>query len=452
MVRASGTTLTLAVGVAALAAIVALQPEARAQGSRPARATWIGAWAAAPAWRAALIPPPGAPPAPAAAASSPAMPGPVVPFDVADQTLRQIVRTSVAGDRVRVVFSNEFGTVPLSIGGALVALRGKGSSIVAGSGRPLLFSGARAATIPAGAALVSDDVALAVPADVDLAVDLYMPGNTARSTSPVTWHQRSYQTSYVSRPGNHLGAEDLPVAATTLIWHWLSRVEVAADPEAFAVVTVGDSITDGYGSDVDTNTRWPDALGRRLRANARTRHASVLNMGIGGNRLLGEVVSGFGVNALARFDRDVLAQPRVRYVIVLEGINDIGFGAPRGVPSAAALIAAHRQLIARAHAHGITMIGGTLTPFEGANYWTAEGEASRKGLNEWIRTSGEYDGVIDFDAATRDTQQPNRFDPRYHVGDWLHPNSAGYTVMAAAADLKLFERQQRSNSFERHSR
>jgi lysophospholipase L1-like esterase len=169
----------------------------------------------------------------------------------------------------------------------------------------------------------------------------------------------------------------------------------------------------------------------------------VVNVGIGGNRLLSEMGGGFGVNALARFDRDVLAQPNVAFVIVLEGINDIGMGRPGPGPSAAMLIAAHQQLIARAHAHGIAIFGATLTPYEGANYWTAEGEATRKAVNEWIRTSGAYDAVFDFDAATRDPKQPARMLPQYHVGDFLHPNSAGYKAMAAAVDLKVFERRKR---------
>lgn len=417
-----------------------------AQG-RVSGTTWVGAWATAPAWRtAADMHPaagaPGAPPA-AAAARPAAVPGPVMPIEIADQTLRQIVRANLAGDRVRVVFSNEFGTAPLAIGGAHVALRSKGASIAKASGRPLLFAGQRTATIPAGAALVSDDVDLAVAADADLAIDLYFPGTTERSTSPITWHQRAYQTNYVSRTGNHVGVDELPVATTTTIWHWLTRVEVRARADAFAVVAIGDSITDGYGSDVDTNTRWPDALGRRLRANPPTRHASVLNMGIGGNRLLSEAGGGFGVNALARFDRDVLAQPNVRYVIVLEGINDIGMGKPGVAPTAESLILAHRQLIARGRAHGIRMIGATLTPFEGANYWTAQGETIRKAVNDWIRTSGAYDGVIDFDRAVQDPKQPMKLLPQFHPGDFLHPNSAGYAAMAAAANLKLFERQSR---------
>jgi lysophospholipase L1-like esterase len=423
--------------IACAAAIVCLvwPLDLGAQGKTAPR--WVGTWATAPAWRTAIQ---AGQPAAGAAATPSGLPGPVVPIEITNQTLRQIVHTSLAGDRVRVVFSNEFGTSPLAIGGAHVGRRAKGAAIVAGSGRPLTFAGQPAATIPAGAALISDDVELSVQAGADLAVDLYVPGTTEGSTSPITWHQRAYQTNYVSRTGNHAGAADFPVAATTLIWHYLTRVEVSAHPDAFAVVTIGDSITDGYGSDVDTNTRWPDELARRLRANARTRHASVLNLGIGGNRLLAEAGGGFGVSALARFDRDVLAQPNLRYIIVLEGINDIGFGKPGAGPTAAELILARRQLITRAHAHGITIFGGTLTPFDGANYWTPQGEATRKAVNEWMRTSGAYDGVIDFDRAVHDPGQPTKFLPQLHPGDFLHLNSAGYKAMAAAVDVKLFEK------------
>jgi lysophospholipase L1-like esterase len=413
------------------------------------RERWTATWATAAASRSSRDPSP-APPVqqPAAPAATPqtgaksSMPGPVVPIEVNDQTLRQIVRTTVGGNRVRVVFTNVFGTSPLVIGGAHIALRKSEAGIVPKSGKPLLFAGERTTTIPPGAIMVSDPADIQVPPDADLAVDLYYPGNTEQSESPLTLHNRAYQTSYVSTRGNHAGMEQLPVAGTTGIWHWLARVEVTGDKAAtFAIATVGDSITDGFGSTIDGNTRWPDELRRRLKANGGTSHASVLNVGIGGNQLLGQMNPGFGVNALARFDRDVLAQPGISYVVVLEGINDIGLGTQRPLPSAAALIAAQRQLIDRAHAKGLTIYGGTLTPFEGANYWTPAGEKVRQEINNWIRTSKAYDGVIDFDAAVRDPKQPTKFLPHYHAGDLLHPNSAGYKAMAAAVDLKLFERK-----------
>ena len=321
-----------------------------------------------------------------------------------------------------------------------MALRNKDAAIVTKSGRALTFASKPGATIPAGAVMVSDGVDLALPPQSDLAIDLYFPGSTERSLSPITLHNRGLQTNYVSGPGNHAGAEDLPGATTILVWHWLARVEVAGRQRASAVVTIGDSITDGTASTPNTNRRWPDELARRLLAQPRTRHLGVLNVGIGGNRLLSELNPGFGINLLARFDRDVLAQPGAAYAIVLEGINDIGFGRQSpSPPTAADLIAAHHQLVARAHARGLVIYGATLAPFEGANYWSSEGEATRQAVNNWIRTSGLYDGVIDFDAAVRDPQHPTKFLPEYNSGDNLHPSDAGYKAMAAAIDLKLFE-------------
>jgi lysophospholipase L1-like esterase len=438
----------LRIAAIACAFVVAAANDPHAQG-RSVRERWIATWATAAASRTSSDPAPAPPPAqqPAAPAAGtqtgtrPSMPGPVVPIDVNDQTLRQIVRTTIGGHRVRVAFTNVFGTSPLVIGGAHVALRKNGAAIEPSSGKPLLFAGERTTTVPPGAIMVSDPADVQIPADADLAVDLYYPGNTGQSDSPLTLHNRAYQTSYVSTRGNHAGVEQLPVSGTTGIWHWLARVEVMGDAATFAIVAVGDSITDGFGSTIDGNTRWPDELRRRLKANGATSHASVLNVGIGGNQLLGQMNSGFGVNALARFDRDVLATPGVSYVVVLEGINDIGLGTQRPPATAAALIAAQRQLIGRAHAKGLTIYGGTLTPFEGANYWTPAGEKVRQEINDWIRTGKAYDGVIDFDAAVRDPKQPTKFQPQYHAGDWLHPNSAGYKAMAAAVDLKLFARK-----------
>lgn len=419
-------------------------------GAQTPKENWVGTWATASAWRqsgsagSADRPQSSAPQNPAAGASaSSSIPPPIVPVDISNQTLRQIVHTSIGGRRVRVVFTNVFGTEPFAIGGAHVALRLKDAAIAPKSGWPLLFSGQSSATIPPGAILVSDAVDLQVPPLSDLAIDLFVPTNMAQSRSPITLHNRGYQTNYLSTPGNHAGAENLPVATTTPIWHWLARVEVAAEADASAVVAFGDSITDGYGSPIDGNARWPDELARRLAANASTRNVAVLNAGIGGNRLLSESTSGFGAAALARFDRDVLAQPGASYVVVLEGINDIS-GAREGSGfSAETLIAAHRQLIARARARGLTIYGAMLTPAEGRNGHSAEREKVRSGLNNWMRTSGEYDAVVDFDAAVRDPHRPARFLETFHAGDYLHPNAAGYKAMAAAFDLKLFERRKR---------
>lgn len=358
------------------------------------------------------------------------------PINFNDQTLRQIVHTTLGGDRIRVVVSNAFGTSPLAVGAAHVALREKDAAIVAKSDRVMTFAGSPVVNVPAGAVVVSDPVALTVPPLGDVAIDLYLPGDTAASTSPLTTHNGALQTSYVSTSGNHAGAADLPVMTTTAAWFFLARVEVAGSGQAGAVVAFGDSITDGTRSTPNTNSRWPDLLAKRFQM--QKMNFGVLNQGIAGNRVLGD---GAGVSALARFDRDVIAQAGATHVIVLESINDIGIARDSACPSAADLIAAHRQLIERAHAHGLKIFGATLTPFEGAAYWTKEGEAKRQAVNEWIRTGKAYDGVVDFDAAVRDPNAPTKIQQQFNPGDNLHMNDAGYQAMANAIDLGLFKRR-----------
>ena len=397
---------------------------------------WVATWAA-PLVARPETPQRPAPP-PAAPAGTPVFRLiPVLNNDIHldDRTIRQIARATTGGEQLRIVVSNVFGTQPLEIGRAAVARRADGLALVPGTVRMLTFGGDNSANVLPGAVLVSDPVELMVPPLSDLAIDLYLPGDAAAAGSPVSWHNRSDRTSYVSNPGNHAGAVEFPAAAATESWFYLARVEVAARDHTGAVVTIGDSITDGYCSSVDGNSAWPDHLAARFQANGID--LAVLNVGIGGNRVLG---GGAGRSALARFDRDVLLQTGATHVIVLEGINDIS-GAPRPGVTAAALIAGHRQLIARARARGLTIFGATLTPFEGTTipgYWTPEGEAIRRELNEWIRTSGEYDAVFDFDAATRDPERPTWFLPEYDCGDRLHPGDAGYEAMANAVDIDLF--------------
>ena len=432
---------TFRVAATALAlCILTGAPPARAQAGRAAD-HWVGTWATAVVAR---------PQGPASA------PGPPV-LNFNRQTLRQIVHTSLGGDRVRVVLSNVFGTAPLPVGAANVALRQKDASIVPSSARPLTFGGSPTTTIAAGAIAISDPVSVAVPAFADLAIDVFLPGDTAASPSPLTTHSGALQTSYVSATGNHSGTADLPVAGTMQSWFFLARVEVAAPEAVGAVVTFGDSITDGSLSTADTNNRWPDHLARRLMTQAtgargaqaaQTAMPGVLNAGIAGNRILTE---GIGPSALARFDREALVQSGVTHVIVLEGINDLGLGGPGGLggaplPSAADLIGGLRQMIERAHARGLKVIGGTLLPFEGTSlapfptYYSTDKDARRQAVNEWIRTGKAYDGVIDFDMAVRDPAHPLQVLPQYKAVDNLHLNDAGYQAMANAVNLALLRR------------
>ena len=350
-----------------------------------------------------------------------------------NQTVRLIVHTSLGGGELRVRLSNTFGADSLAIGAAHIALRNENATIVPGTDRALTFNGAASTNIPAGALALSDSVKLNVPASSDLAVSLYLPGPTGQAT----WHPGAHDTNYVSAPGNFTGESQMPVDHTVTSWFYLTDVEVKAPKDTFAIVTFGDSITDGAASTNDANHRWPNFLADRLAA----QHAklSVVDEGIGGNRILHDLV---GPNALARFDRDVLTQAGVGYVTVLLGINDIGrsTSAPMQPVSAEEIIAGHMQMIARAHQLGLKVIGCTLTPYEGAMYFTAEGETKREAVNKFVRTGGAYDGVIDFDAATRDPSHAARILPMYDSGDHLHPNDAGYQAMANAIDLSLFRR------------
>jgi len=429
---------------------------------------WVGTWATAEVGRPQNpIPPAGPPlrpfmvntrcPAPATPPVAPPpgqtfAPPPYIHFT--NQTLRQIVHASIGGSKARVVLSNAYGTAPLTIGAAYIALRDKQAAIETASGRPLTFSGKPTITIPANAVMYSDPVNLAVPPMADLAIDLYLPGTTNTSAT-LTMHGGAFQTSYISETGNYAGTATFPQVGTTRSWFVLSRVDVAAPDATGAIVAFGDSITDGAASTADTNNRWPDHLARRLLAQGTK--MGVLNAGIGGNRVLNEAAVpsgldvravGAGINALARFERHVLSLPGVTDVIVLEGINDIGNARENPTPTAEDLIAGHKQLIEQAHARGLRIFGATLTPFWGAAYYTEVGEAKRQALNDWIRTSKAYDGVIDFDKATRDPNDPKKLLGQYDSCDYLHPSDAGYKAMGEAIDLSLF-RAVRSTSSSR---
>jgi lysophospholipase L1-like esterase len=357
-----------------------------------------------------------------------------------DQTVRLIVHTSIGGSQVRIRLSNELGATPLRIDSAHIALRQQGARIVPGTDRVLTFGAMRGITIPPGAPVLSDPVDLDVPALSDLAVSLHLPG-TVQATA---FHGLGYQTNYVSSPGNFAGATALQVERTITFWPFLTEVDVSA-PGGGSIVAFGDSITDGMSTKSEANHRWPDLLALRLKS---ATGLGVVNRGISGARLLRDPAWDpmFGKSAFARFDREVLATAGVKYMVLFIGINDIGHPGQGNIalseePTPEDMIAGYRQLIARARAKGIAAYGVTLTPFEGtvyAGYYTPAKEALRQAVNKWIRSSGEFDAVIDFERAVRDPSHPTRMLPAYDSGDHLHPSDAGMQAMADAIPLELF--------------
>jgi lysophospholipase L1-like esterase len=383
-----------------------------------APARWIGSWAASPA------PPMTAP------ANNPGRGTP----SFNNQTLAEVVRLSAGGQALRVRFTNEYGTHPLAIGGARVTLLGADGRPVPGSERPLSFGGSSTTVIPPGAPLLSDPVTLAVPPLARLRISVYLPADT----NGCTCHMSGSEPVGLAA-GDALGRPIPPAAAASGAGApeyraFLSAVEVeTAAPAAPVVVAFGDSITDGFKSTSGADRRWPDRLAERLAQRYPGKAAAVNNAGIGGNRVLSEALAIFGQSALTRFDRDVLSIPGATHVVVLEGVNDLGMGKP----TAEQLIAGYRQLIARAHAHGLKVIGATILPYGGAAYFRADGEAERQKVNAWIRSGKAFDGVIDFDAVMRDPAKPDHMRAELQSGDWLHPNDAGYRAMGEAVDLSL---------------
>lgn len=355
----------------------------------------------------------------------------------ARQTVRQVVRVSTGGTRARVELSNRYGRTPLKVAGATVARAGRGASVQAGSVRTLTFDGRRSTTVPAGGELLSDAAGLTVRALESVTVTLYLDA----PTGPATFHALAAATSYRAAGDHRFDAGAAAFTETSQSWYYLSGVEVAGGRPAHrdGVVAFGDSITDGFGATPDADNRYPDELAERFAATGRPR--SVLNQGISGNQLTHDT-DWAGEKAVARFRKDVLNEPDVGTVILLEGINDIGMSEWKDGPdgptpdvSVEQLIAAQRELIRQAHAKGIRVMGATLTPFKGAVYYTERGETKRDALNDWIRTSGEFDGVIDLDHALSDPADRDRMAAAYDVGDHLHPNDAGYRAMAEAVDL-----------------
>lgn len=390
-------------------------------------ADWVQTWGAAP------LPP------------SPAMgPFPATP-SFENQTIRQTVRISAGGQRIRIRFTNEYGAKPLTIGAARVALADEKGAIQAGTERPVLFSGKTSATIPAASPFLSDPIDLPVKALSSVSISIYLP----EATGPCTCHSTGLQDALISEPGDFTAKAFTP-KQTLQQRLFISGVEVEMTGEARAVVVLGDSISDGMGSTPNANRRWPDLLAARL--NEKGANWAVVNMGISGNRVLSD---GAGQSALARFDRDVLSVPGAKALVIFEGVNDLGLSygrfdegpmasafkamQPHSKATAETLIAGYRQLIARARAHGLKVLAATITPYGGAAYYAEEGEAVRQAVNEWIRNGKEVDGVLDFDAAIRDPSQPNRMKDGFHSGDHLHGSDAGYAAMAESIDLSLFD-------------
>ncbi|HUX43233.1 MAG TPA: SGNH/GDSL hydrolase family protein [Terracidiphilus sp.] len=400
--------------IATLFLIAASTLSAQTATPKSAPAAWVGTWAAAPLsgdpWH-------------------------TVPT-VVDSTLREVVHTSLAGKELRVRLTNEFGTEPLRIGAASVALSTGESSIDAASLHDLAFGGASSIVIPPGSEVLSDAVPMATAAFANLAISLYLP---LQQVSDVSVHSSAQQDNYIE-PGNHVSAASLTSPVVVPSWYFVKGVDVRPlVSHAAAVVAFGDSITDGAWATENANHRWPDYLAVRLHDNPATANLSVLNEGIGGNCVL---IHCAGPNALARFDRDVLSQAGVKYVIVLESINDIGAlhnpNRPDYKLTAEDLEQGLAQIVARAHEHSIKVFGATLTPYKGAGYFTEKGEEIREAVNHWILTSGVFDGTVDFDKATRDPANPLVFAPQYDSSDNLHPKDAGYAAMADSIDPSLF--------------
>jgi lysophospholipase L1-like esterase len=356
-----------------------------------------------------------------------------MPTNLEDQTVRMIVRTSLGGNRVRVNLSNAHGGPAVQIGSAHVALHKAGSGIVPGTDRAITFNGKASCVLIPGVLMLSDPVDLQIHPLEDLAVSLYFP----RETGVPTNHRLGLHTAFISK-GDTTDREIMPEPSTTFAYFWLASIDVLAPADAFAIVALGNSITDGFATTVDANRAWPALLAKRLNSNQSTQHISVVNQGISGNQVLRD---GAGLSALARFDRDVLSIAGAKWVILLEGINDINIRGRTDGPDALTsdeLIAGYRQIIERSHTHGIKVAGATLTPEEGVPTASERGEEIRRTVNQWIRTSGYFDAVVDFDAVIRDPARPIRIRPEFDPGDHIHPNDAGNQAMADAFDLKIF--------------
>ncbi|WP_327732341.1 SGNH/GDSL hydrolase family protein [Streptomyces sp. NBC_00487] len=427
--------LALALVVASAAVVALVRSPQRTDGAGTGDAAtsarhWVNTWSAMPQ----LTEPANMPPAPFTGERA----------VLVDTTLRQTVRVTTGGDRVRLRFSNAFGGSALPLTAVTVALplggRAGVGAIEPGTSRTVTFSGREATTVPVGAQVVSDPLDFTLRPGTNLTVTAYLAAGQA--SLALTSHPGSRTTSYL-RHGDHTEDADLPGATPTNHWYLLSDVEVLSRPATTAVAVLGDSLTDGRGSTTNGNNRWPDQLFDRLQRQPGTRHIAVVNQAAGGNRVLND---GLGPNALARLDRDILAHSAVEQLIVFEGVNDLGTA--EATPAAqqrvtADLIAAYEQIIVRAHAQGIRVYGATLLPFGGNTPYddtAGHREAARQAVNTWIRTSGRFDAVLDFDRAVRDPGDPSRLLPDLHDGDWLHLNPEGYRTLAEAVPARLLRR------------
>lgn len=365
-------------------------------------------------------------------------PGNLPPVPLANSTLRQFVRNSIGGKQVRVRFSNAYGTSPVTINAAQLALAPSTASAGNGDIYPatacvLTFSGAPTTVIPPGLAVYSDPVAFDLPALTNVAITTFF-GSISATT--VNGHPGSRTTSFIL-PSNTVSVASMPAASKTKHWYVITGLEVLGGRNSKTVVVLGDSLTDGRGSTDDGNNRWPDVLAQRLLTNSPTANVGVANMGIGGNAIFG----GLGPAAVNRFDRDVLGQAGVRYFILFEGVNDIGSGSS-SMTTATNLVNVYAQMASKAKARGIRAYGATITPFGGSGYYSTVHEQERQFVNAWIRTNTIFDGVIDFDAAVRDPVTLTNFQAAFYPGvnanDWLHLNVLGYKAMADSIDLNLF--------------
>lgn len=384
---------------------------------------WVTAWAMSPSTL-----PPGMLPAEASEHDE---------FD--DQTLRLIAHVTAAGETLRIRLSNTHGSKPLHIGAASIAEQSSGNEIVVGTLQSLSFGEQPGIIIPRGATVFSGPLPFPVEAFTSLSISLYLPEPSGLPTT----HRAAMQTSFVGESGDQTRAASMDDAHEISFWHYLTAIDVSGGDAVSTIVTVGDSITDGVGSTVDTNNRWPNLLALRLRNEPDMPTYAIANAGLSGNRVLHERSPMFGENLLARFERDVLALSNVSHIVLLEGINDMGMSVSMATDqqvSAEQIIAGYRQVAERARGHGIKVIGATLTPFEGAGYFSEAGEDKRQQINAWIRNSGFFDAVIDFDAAVADPNNPARL-PAAYTSDNLHPNDAGYAAMANSIDLSIFAQE-----------